>query len=208
MNKSFGWGGAVMGVLLAACSSLIPPQTLSNPIGISGRTVQVQIGANQVSAASAGLGIIKSSFPDVDTSAIPISLSVSQSLFTSGFTADVYLDSSLNPPCAIVLTQLNVSVMVSDSLKTYTLPTFALNKTVRLEQQAPDSSKYSIVTPGVLVGSVLNQEDARKLQDIITTGGANSVEVRVSLQATSVPELPAGSILSFTFEASEVTLKF
>lgn len=208
MNKPLGWGGVALVALLAACGSVIPPQNFTNPIGVTGRAVQVQIGASAVTAASAGLGIIKSSFPDIDTSAVPVSLNASQSLFKVGFTSNAHLDTSGTPPCSIILTQLNINVTISDSLKTYVLPNFALNKEVRLEQDSQDPTSYKIVTNDVYVGNVLQQQDAKKLQDIITSGGLNQVDVHVSLQATSVPELPPGSILTFTFDTSDVTLKF
>lgn len=209
MNKPVGliWVAA-MG-LFAACSSVIPPQTFPNPIGISGKAVQVQIGASQVSAASAGLGFIKSSFPDIDTSQVPISLTASQSLFKVGFSSNARLETdAASLPCAIVLTQLNISATLSDSSQSFTLPTFALNEVVRLEQESQDPKSYKIVTPGVFVGNVLNPADSKKVQDIITGGGANQVTVRVSVQAVSAPDLPPGSTLTFTFDTSEATLKF
>lgn len=210
MNQTAGLAWAAsLASLVAACSSIIPPQSFSNPIGISGRTVQVQIGASQITMASAGLGNLKSSFADIDTSSIPIALSASQSLFKVGFTSDAHLDTSTDAlPCAIVLTQLNIIVTISDPLMSYTLPTFALNKVLRLEQQPQDPTGYKIVSDNVFVGNVLNQQNAKKLQEIITNGGSNQVDVRVSVRAASVPELPPGSILSFTFDTSEVTLKF
>lgn len=195
--------------LFAACSSVVPPQTFSNPIGISGRTVQVKIGAAAISKTSAGLGGLQTSFADIDISQIPIALNTSQSLFRVGFTSNVRLQTDVAPlPCAIVLTQLNVQVTLSDSLHRYTLPTFALNKEVRLEQEAQDPTAYKIATPGVFVGNVLNQSDAQKVQEIITGGGTNQVDLKITVLAASVPDLPPNSTLTLTFDLSEATLKF
>jgi hypothetical protein len=208
----FGFTSAnlLFSLFLGACSSLIPPQVIANPIGISGKNVQVEIGATgELSTASVGLGVIKSSFPDIDTSAIPIALNLSQSLFKVGFADESKLAASATSlPCNITLTRVDISITVKDDLHTYTLPTFQLNKVVLLEQQIENPNSYTIVTKDVFVGNVLSQGDAKQLQDIITAGGSNRAEVRVTVQATSVPELPPGSLLTLTFTTSEATLTF
>lgn len=195
--------------LLAGCSSLIPPQTVPNPIGLSGRQVQVEIGAAGVSAATVnGLGIVRASFADIDTSSIPISFSLSQSLFKVGFAAETKLNTTAaSLPCAIILTKVDIIVTLKDDLKTITLPAFRVNKVVTLEQQA-EPTTYKIANTDVFVGNVLSNAEVKGLQDIITTGGNNQAEARVIVQGTSVPELPPGSVLTFTFAVSEATLRF
>jgi hypothetical protein len=196
--------------LLTACSSFIPPQVIPNPIGISGKKVQVEIGAaGELSTAAAGLGMIESSFSDFDTSSVPIALNLSQSLFKIAFAADTSLATSAALlPCNIFLTRVDISVTVTDALQSYTLPTFQVNKVVELEQQKDDPNSYQIITEDVFVGNTFSKEEVKKLQDVITTGGSNQVIAQVSVQATSVPELPPGSILTFTFKTSEATLTF
>jgi hypothetical protein len=195
MKRVIGLGSAcatlLSSLLLGACSALIPPQVLPNPIGISGRQVQVEIGASgELHTAAAGLGTLEASFSDLDTSAVPISLTLTQSLFEIGFAKEATLTSRVSAlPCNIFLTRVDIIVTVSDALQTYTLPAFKLNKVIELEQQPGDLS-------------------LTKLQALITTGGSNTVMVQVIIEATSAPELPPGSTLTLTFETSEATLAF
>ena len=209
MKKSIKLACAAASGLLAGCGTLIPPQTIPNPIGISGRQVQVQIGAAGLSSATvSGLGIVRAGFSDIDTSQIPISFSLSQSLFKVGFSAETKLNTSAETlPCAIILTKVDIIVTVKDDLRTITLPTFRVNKVVTLEQQA-EPTTYKIANTDVFVGNIFSKEEVKQLQDIITTGGPNQAEARVVIQATSVPELPPGSVLTLTFEVSEATLTF
>lgn len=197
---------------LVGCSSLIPPQKVPNTLGLAGQQVGVEIGATGAGVSSAtatGLGIVKTSFPDVDTSSVPISVSLSQTLFKIGFVADTRLSTSAAPlPCTIILTKLDIKVTLSDAQRSLTLPTFSVNKVVELEQQAADPNTYRIVNADVFVGNVLSGEEVRRLQEVITTGGINRAEVHLSVQATSVPDLPPGSVLTFTFGTSEATLAF
>lgn len=197
-------------LLLGACSALVPPQVIPNPIGISGRQVQVEIGASgAIHTAAAGLGTLEGSFSDLDTRAVPISLTLSQSLFQIGFAEEATLTSGSGTlPCNVFLTRIDIIVTVSDALQTYTLPTFKLNKVIELEQLREDSDRYRFLTKDVLVGNVLEDEALARLQALITTGGDNSVVVQVVIEATSVPELPPGSRLSLTFETSEATFVF
>ena len=203
---------AIIGLacLVASCSSLIPPQKVSNPLGLAGQQVQVEIGASAVSSATTtGLGIIKTSFNDVDTSSSPIPVSLSQTLFKINFVADTKLTTSATPlPCTIILTKVDIRVNLKDAQRSFTLPTFSLNKVVELEQQPADPTTYRIVNADVFVGNVLGGEAVRQLQELITTGGPNQAEIFLSVQATSVPELPAGSVLTFTFGTTEATLAF
>jgi hypothetical protein len=202
---------SIMGVyLLTACSSLIPPQVLSNPIGITGKQVQVEIGATgELRAAAAGLGTIQSTFPDVDTSAIPIALNASQTLFKLGFAEKTNLATSATSlPCNLTLTKVDITITIRDATRSITLPTLHVNKVVEMEQQKDDPTSYTIVTKDVFVGNVLSGEEAKKLQDVITTGGDNQVIANVTIQATSAPELPPGSLLTLTFTTSEATVTF
>jgi hypothetical protein len=197
-------------LLLAACGSIVPPQTLADPIGVKGKRVQVEIGASDsLKTAAAGLGILTSSFADIDTSSSPISLNLSQGLFKLGFAAETTLDSSATVlPCGIILTDVTINVSLTDSLQTLALPSFRVNKLIELEQNKAEPSKYTIVTKDAFIGIVLSGADAANLQDILTSGGTNDVRVKVSVQTASVPDLPPGSILTFTFETSEATLTF
>jgi hypothetical protein len=155
-----------------------------------------------------GLGIVRASFADIDTSSIPISFSLSQSLFKVGFAAETKLNTTAaSLPCAIILTKVDIIVTLKDDLKTITLPAFRVNKVVTLEQQA-EPTTYKIANTDVFVGNVLSNAEVKGLQDIITTGGNNQAEARVIVQGTSVPELPPGSVLTFTFAVSEATLRF
>ena len=196
--------------LLAACSSLIPPQVLQNPIGITGKKVQVEIGAtSELRTAAAGLGTTQSSFSDLDTSKIPIALNASQTLIKVGFANDTKLTTSATSlPCNITLTNVDINITLQDAVQSITLPTLHVNKVVELEQQKDDLSSYKIVTKDVFVGNVLSSEQAKQLQDVITTGGSNQALVQVTIQATSVPELPPGSVLTLTFTTSEATMTF
>ena len=195
---------------LGACSSLVPPQMIADPIGVSGRQVQIEIGATgELQTASAGVGIIQSTFADLDTSSIPINLNLLQSLFKVGFAAETKLMTTTGSlPCGIILTKVDIDVTLKDASNSYTLPTFKVNKVVELEQQKDDLKSYKILTEDAFVGIALSGEDARKLQNIMTTGGDNEATVRVTVQATSVPELAPDSLLTFTFETSEATLTF
>lgn len=197
-------------LLLGACSSLIPPQILPDPIGVKGQKVQVEIGASDsLRTAAAGLGFLSSSFADIDTSSSPIAVTLSQGLFKLGFAAETILESSATVlPCGIILTDVSIDITLSDSLQTLALPTFRVNKLIELEQDKTDPRKYAIVTKDAFIGSVLSGKDAADLQKMITTGGTNEVKVRVSVQTASVPDLPPGSLLTFSFETSEATLTF
>lgn len=194
--------------LLVSCSSLIPPQNIPNPLGLTSQQVQVEIGASAVSRATTGLGSIKTSFADVDTSSSPIPVSLKQTLFKVGFVSDVQLSAPTPLPCIIILTKVDIRVNLQDAQRSFTLPTFSLNKVVELEQQPADPTTYRIVTPEVFVGNVLGSEAVQQLQELITRGGPNQAEIYLSVQATSVPELPPGSILTFTFGTTEATLAF
>lgn len=194
--------------LWVSCSSLIPPQNVPNPLGLGGQQVQVEIGASAVSRATSGLGTIRTSFADVDTSRSPIPVSLKQTLFKIGFVSDIKLSTSDTPPCTIILTKVDIRVNLKDAQRSFTLPTFSLNKVVELEQQSADPTTYRIVTPEVFVGNVLDGEAVQQLQELITRGGPNQAEIYLSVQATSVPELPPGSILTFTFGTTEATLAF
>ena len=200
----------LISLLLGACSSLIPPQTLSDPIRVKGQKVQVEIGASDsLRTAAAGLGFLSSSFADIDTSSSPIAVNLSQGLFRLGFAAETILDSSATLlPCGITLTDVSIDITISDELQTLALPTFRANKLIELEQNKDNPNRYSIVTKDAFIGIVLSGKDAADLQKIITTGGHNEVKVRVSIQTASIPELPPGSLLTFTFETSEATLAF
>lgn len=195
---------------LGACSSLVPPQMVADPIGVSGRKVQVAIGAaGELQTASAGVGVIQTTFTDLDTSSIPINLDLSQSLFKIGFAAETLLTTTAGTlPCGIILTKVDIDVTLKDASNSYTFPTFKVNKVVELEQQKDDLKTYQVVTDDAFIGIVLSGEDARNLQDIMTTGGTNEATIRVTVQATSVPELAPDSLLTFTFETSEATLTF
>jgi hypothetical protein len=214
MKRVIGLGVAcatlLSSLLLGACSALVPPQVLPNPIGISGRQVQVEIGASRgLHTAAAGLGTLEGSFSDLDTSSVPISLTLSQSLFEVGFAEEATLTSGASTlPCNIFLTRVDIVVTLSDALQTYTLPAFKLNKVIELEQRPDDLNRFRFVTEDVFVGNVLADEDLTKLQALITTGGSNTVVVQVIVEATSVPELPPGSTLTLTFATSEATLTF
>lgn len=195
---------------LAGCSALIPPQTVPDPLGIAGQQVRVEIGSAALTGSSTnGLGQINTSFNDLDTSQLPFQVTLSQTLFKVGFSADTKLLSSTVPlPCTIILTRVDINVTLKDAGRTVTLPTFKVNKVVQLEQQAADPTAYRVITPEVFVGNVLSGDEVKQLQDIITTGGSNQAEVRLSVQATSVPDLPPGSVLTFTFGTAEATLAF
>lgn len=195
--------------LVAGCSSLIPPQNVPNPLGLTGQQVQVEIGASAVSRATTGLGTIQTNFADVDTSSSPIPISLKQTLFKIGFMSDIKLSIPTTPlPCTIILTKVDIRVNLKDRQRSLTLPTFSLNKVVELEQQPTDPTTYRIITPEVFVGNVLDGEAVRQLQELITSGGPNQAEIYLSVQATSVPELPPGSVLIFTFGTTEATLAF
>jgi hypothetical protein len=196
--------------LLAACSSLIPPQVLQNPIGITGRKVQVEIGASsELRTAAAGLGTIQTNFADLDTSAVPIALTASQTLIKVGFADDTKLvTSATSLPCNITLTNVDINITLQDAAGSITLPTLHVNKVVELEQRKDDLSSYQIMTQDVFVGNILSAQEAKQLQDVITSGGSNQVIVQVSIHATSVPELPPGSVLTLTFTTSEATVAF
>jgi hypothetical protein len=195
--------------LMASCSSLIPPQNVPNPLGLSGQQVQVEIGASAVSRATLGIGTIKTRFADVDTSSSPIPVSLKQTLFRVGFVSEVRLSApSSSLPCTIILTRVDIQVHLKDAQHAFTLPTFSLNKVVELEQQPTDPTAYRILSPEVFVGNVLEAAAVRQLQELITSGGPNQAEIYLSIQATSVPELPPGSILTFTFGTTEATLAF
>jgi len=197
-------------LFLSACGSVIPPQTLPDPIGVKGQQVQVEIGAaNRLRTQASGFGIIRSTFNDIDTSSAPIAINISQSLFKVGFAAETVLDTTATIlPCGISLTDVTIDVTLSDSEATYTLPSFKVNKLVELEQDKTDLTRYRIVTPDAFVGIVLTGSDVAQLQKIITSGGNNTVEVRVSVQTASVPDLPPGSVMTFTFDTSEAELTF
>jgi hypothetical protein len=197
-------------LLLAACSSLIAPQTLSDPIRVKGQRVQVEIGASgNLQTAAAGHGFLSSSFDDIDTSSSPIAVNISQGLFKLGFAVETLLDSPATVlPCGITLTDVSIDITLSDSLQTLALPTFKVNKLIELEQNKDNPNRYSIMTKDAFIGIVLSGQDATDLQKIITTGGTNEVVIRVSIQTTSIPELPPGSLLILTFETSEATLTF
>ena len=111
-------------------------------------------------------------------------------------------------PCGITLTDVSIDVTIKDSLESYTLPSFKVNKIVELEQSKSEPRKYSIVTNDAFVGIVLTGNDVSKLQKILTTGGSNDIEIRVSVNTASIPDLPPGSLLTFTFDTSEATLTF
>ncbi|GIW38672.1 MAG: hypothetical protein ACK40N_07740 [Meiothermus ruber] len=196
--------------LVASCSSFIPPQNIPNPLGLTGQQVQVEIGASAVSrATTTGLGSIKTDFPDVDTSSSPIPISLKQTLFRVGFVSDVKLSTPTGSlPCTIILTKVDIQVRLKDARHTFTLPTFSLNKVVELEQQPTEPTTYRILNPEVFVGNVLDAIAVRQLQELITSGGPNQAEIYLSVQATSVPELPPGSILTLTFGTTEATLAF
>ncbi|GIW25832.1 hypothetical protein [Meiothermus sp.] len=195
--------------LVAGCSSLIPPQKVSNPLGLTGQQVQVEIGASAVSRATTGLGTIQTGFTDVDTSSSPIPISLKQTLFKIGFVSDIKLITTATPlPCTLILTKVDIRVNLKDAQRAFTLPTFNLNKVVELLQQPTDPTTYRIITPDVFVGSVLDGAAVRQLQELLTGGGPNQAEIFLSVQATSVPELPPGSLLVFTFGTTEATLAF
>lgn len=195
---------------LFSCSSIIPPQVLQNPLGITGRKVQVEIGTySDLRTTASGLGIIQTNFDDLDTSAIPIDLSASQTLVKVGFADDTRLvTSATSLPCNITLTKLDISITIQDAVQSITLVTLQVNKVVELEQRKDDLSSYQIMSQDVFVGNSLSAEEAKLLQSIITSGGNNQVIVQVSIQATSVPELPPGSVLTLTFSTSEATVAF
>lgn len=196
--------------LMAGCSSLIPHQNVPNPLGLTGQQVQVEIGASAVSrATTTGLGTIRTSFADVDTSSSPIPVSLKQTLFRVGFVSEVRLSApAASLPCTIILTKVDIQVNLTDAQHAFTLPTFSLNKVIELEQQSSDPTTYRILNPDVFVGNVLDATAVRQLQELITGGGPNQAEIYLSVQATSVPELPPGSILTFTFGTTEATLAF
>lgn len=208
----FGCGSAAIFCVfvLNACSSLIPPQVFPNTFGISGQQVRVEVGASPaLRTAAIGVGNVSSSFPDIDTSSIPIAFNISQSLFKIGFSAETRLaTSSTSLPCSIILTRVDISVTLKDAQNTFHLPVFHVNKVVELNQKIDDPTAYAIATDNVSVGNILNSTEVKQLQDIITTGGVNQAVIRVTVQATSAPDLPPGSILTFTFNLSEVTLAF
>lgn len=201
---------SLLALFLSACGSIIPPQTLADPIGVKGQQVQVEIGAaNRLRTQASGFGIIRSTFNDIDTSSAPIAINISQSLFKVGFAAETVLDTTATIlPCGISLTDVTIDVTLSDSVATYTLPSFKVNKLVELEQDKTDLRRYRIVTPDAFVGIVLTGSDVAQLQKIITSGGSNTVEVRVNVNTASVPDLPPGSVMTFTFDTSEAELTF
>ncbi|MCA9835915.1 MAG: hypothetical protein KC422_03335 [Trueperaceae bacterium] len=194
---------------LVACSSVIPPQTLADPIGILGQQVQVEIGGGELQTTALGSGSLTSQFADLDTSSSPIALNLSQSLFKLGFDAETLLETASSLiPCNISITDIKIDVTLRDEVQSYTLPSFRLNKLLELEQDKSNLKKFMTVTEDAFIGIALKEADVAALQKIITSGGNNTAEIRVSVQATSVPDLAPGSILTLTFGTSEATVTF
>lgn len=192
-------GLIVLSCVLSACG-LIPPQAVSNPLGLDGQTLDVVIaGSSALQVQAVGQATATGGFADIDSPLSPANFEINQA-FASTVRVTV---SQGDLPSRIELSNLQLSVSVSDESRS-TEFTLEPSGTATLTQLS--GSNYSLSElrfSGNLRGSVLNQ-----LNPILTSGGFNTVTASLSLTTNSTPDLPAGSSLTLSFASGSGSVSF
>ncbi len=191
----------VVAAALAACG-LIPDQTVNNPFGLDGQSITITIGAAPaalITPQATGSGTVTTSFEDISTPVSPGSISV---MIPFAGTATVTASSGPQPP-TVTLDSVTLDVTVSDANGS---ASFTLSPTVSATLTQTSGTNYSI--DSLSVDGSLSASEVSQLNSVITGGGTNTATVTVTVNATSTPDLPAGSTIAMTFGSTSAIIGF
>lgn len=216
--KKLGVVAAVLltGVLLAACSSLIPDQPATDPFALDGESVPVTFAASAATLAPqavTGEAGATFNFPDFDT-VPPVSPKQIDNLIG---VASATLQDAAGPE-TITLSNAVIELRAWQSAASYEEATEANRASATLQSDSAvvlnrgtcdatscaytvseDSSTFgTLVLSGGGLGNFLN----------ISTSGPTSNSGSVSLTVQGEPDSLAGSTLTVTLDAASGTLKF
>ena len=218
---------AALALLVSACSSLIPDQTLTNPLGLNNKSVALDTVTTAGLAPQAGAtsttfsGSTSSTFQDV--SGIPSWVSASG--FQSDLTATSVTINSTAPstlPASLDVTEFKFDVTAKDGSGspslTFNYDSGQKTQLLKLTQTSCDSTSctYSVAAGSDLSGTVdqlvqisLSSGDAQKLLDMVRGGDAtNDVSASVALTVGTALSTTTTTSMDITLKNATATLKF
>ena len=199
MKKLYLTACLIIGSLALVACSLIPAQTVGDPLGLDFQDFVITMGETNLSIQAVGTSTVTGGFGDIDSPLSPATFDIDQPLAANA-TVNV---TSGTLPGSIELGDLVLEVTISDNVgeATFNLEPSA---TATLTQQNGSSYSVSNVTfSGRLSGALLSQ-----LNPIITGGGFNTVVATLRVTSTSSPDLPAGSTVSLSFGEGTGSVSF
>ena len=197
---------------LAGCGSvvgsLVPPQTITNPAGLTGAVLSSS-GALQLESVGAGIQYSTesttppSSFDDVKfPDNIPFGIRPHAVAFNTGF-ASATLSGLCSAPETVHVTLKSVSIVVTDAAGSATVAqtpnlTFTLTRT----GQGVGTASYAVANIPLVISADTTASDA--LIRVLTTGGKNDASLSAYISADQ--DALAGCRLSFKLGETSATL--
>lgn len=209
MRKLYVTACLAIGSLALVACSLIPAQSVGDPLGLDFQDFVITMGGSNLSTQAVstqaisiqaiGTSTVTGGFGDIDSPLSPATFDIDQPLAANATVAVT----SGTLPGSIELSDLVLELSISDTMgeATFNLEPSA---TATLTQQNGSSYSVSNVTfSGKLSGAMLSQ-----LNPIITGGGFNSVVATLRVSSASSPDLPAGSTISLSFGEGTGSVSF
>ena len=185
--------------LLMGCSSSPSTQAVNDLFGLESLETSIVLedtsqGLSSTALTIVGLGKITSSFTDINAS------SGANKFYVNIELADeVTVNAPNHPACSFEITDLEVLATVSDAQASITLPPLNIDKRLRLEPLSNSDTEYRITTQDAMIGGVIDGSDLSSLINIISNNGTNTAEITIQAEVFSVPALPKGAIITFTY---------
>jgi hypothetical protein len=220
-----------LALVLSACglvNSLVPNQTVANPLGINGTQVTMTSPpptaglAPQATATTFG-GAFHGTFSDIDASKIPSGVK------PNGFDADINVaatatittSSAGSLPASFDVTEVTLNLTVNDGPTAGGTPSFTLtppydHKGTSLLHFTKTSCTATECTYSVtqgpdfgsaLIALALSSSDVNTLWTIVTSGQPTNYASGVATVTVSTP-LPSDAALTVTLVSKDGTLKF
>lgn len=194
-------------VVLGACALVRIPVD-SNVLGLDGQTVDMTVtGTSSIATQAVASGTATGSFSDIETSITPGFFEIDQALDE---TATVSVPSG-ELPAEIELSDLTLSIFLSDASSSTTIDSFTVSGTATLTLTtpttiAPAQSSGTYDVSSVSFGATLTGGDLAEVNPIITGGGTNNVTATITATTTSSPDLPVGSVITLGFGVGSGTV--
>lgn len=178
------------GLVIAGCSSIIPPITINNAFGLQGKTTTINLGA---SSQATGTINVTATFDDIQNLTVPLSpqsfnlkLAIQAVSFGAGCP---------NPlPSSVSVTIPSVNATLSDGS----------GQSARNATASATNVQFTVTVSGgtASVGSITNDTltftSPSTLLSILQTGGTNTATLAATLNAVSTPDL-AGCSMTVTW---------
>lgn len=189
----------VIGSLALVACSLIPAQTVGDPLGLDFQDFVITMDGSNLSIQSVGTSTVTGGFGDIDSPLSPATFDIDQPLAAN---ATVSVTSG-TLPSSVELRDLVLEVAISDPMGGATFNLEPSATATLTQQSGPTYAVSSVTFSGKLSGPLLNQ-----LNPIITSGGFNMVVATLRVTSTSSPDLPAGSTVSLSFGEGTGSVSF